>query len=88
MVDGKQVERALASLVGLPLRERARAADMEMFSFGDTHLRVAQFGPRKGQTVEVTDFALHIQCAWRIRGPSGIVVASAGASFALVLTSS
>jgi hypothetical protein len=74
IVDIAQVERALSPLVGLPLCGSSRAADLQMFDFGGTRTRVRQFGPRKGETAEVHDFSLHVQCGWRVRGPAGIVV--------------
>lgn len=76
IVDIAQIELALSSLVGLPLCDSGRAADMQMFDFGGTHTSVSQFGPRKGQSAEVHDYSLHVQCSWRIRGPAGIVVGS------------
>lgn len=45
-----------------------------MFGFGATRTRVLQFGPNKGQSVEVRDFSLHVDCDWRVRGLEGIVV--------------
>ena len=63
-------------MVGMPLWGASRAADMEMFAFGEKHnvpdiRRGKQVGTR-----EVGDYALHVQCAWRIAGPKGIVVGS------------
>ncbi|NVB81116.1 MAG: hypothetical protein HOV81_22155 [Kofleriaceae bacterium] len=52
------------------------SAYLQMFQFGDKRLVTAKYGPRKGQQREVGEYALHIQCKWRIRGPSGIVVGS------------
>src|SRR5262252_4212631 len=55
---------ALSQLVGLPLTAARRAADMRVFQFGT--LRPVNRG-------SVGDFALHVQCSWRIEGPDGIV---------------
>lgn len=74
--DPSRLEAALAPLVGLPLWTSHRAADLQVFQFGDKRTVTSNFGPRKGQESEVGEYGLHIQCAWRIRGPSGIVVAS------------
>lgn len=60
----QQVIAALSLLVGLPLTAARRAADMRTFHFGT--LRPVDHG-------SVGDFALHIQCPWRIEGPYGIV---------------
>ena len=67
-----QIQEALEVLIGQPLWSSGRAADLEWF----------QFGPRKtvqdsrGQNKEVGKYALHVQCAWRIRHGEQIVVAS------------
>ena len=66
------IERTLAPLVGLPMWAGGRAADMTMFSFGD-RWRVRN---RHGEMVEVGEYALHVQCAWRLVGASRIIVAS------------
>ncbi len=54
----------LVQIVGLPLSAAHRAADMRTLQFGK--LRQINRG-------SVGDFALHIQCPWRIEGPDGIV---------------
>jgi hypothetical protein len=60
----QQVIAALSQIVGLPLTAARRAADMRTFQFGI--LRPVDRG-------SVGDFALHVQCPWRIDGPDGIV---------------
>jgi hypothetical protein len=60
----QQVTKALAQIVGLPLTALRRAADMRTIQFG--RLRAVERG-------SVGDFALHIQCPWRIEGLQGIV---------------
>jgi hypothetical protein len=74
--DLHEVEAALAQLVGLPLWATRRAADMQGFHFGAERSGVARFGPRKGEPVTHGEFALHVQCAWRITGPAGLYVGS------------
>jgi hypothetical protein len=74
--DPARMEAALAPLVGLPLWKSHRAADLQVFQFGAKRTVTSNFGPRKGQGSEVGEYALHVQCSWRIRGPRGIVVAS------------
>jgi hypothetical protein len=59
-----QVNAALSRLIGLPLSAARRAADMRTLQFGT--LRQADRG-------SVGDFALHVQCPWRIEGPDGII---------------
>jgi len=72
-----RIEAALAPLVGMQLWASNRAADMQTFQFGGKRTRVLQVGPRKGQQSVVGEFALHLQCAWRVMGPTGIIVGSA-----------
>jgi hypothetical protein len=60
----QQLIAALSQIVGLPLTAVRRAADMRTFQFGS--LRPIGRG-------SVGDFALHVQCPWRIEGPEGIV---------------
>jgi hypothetical protein len=60
----EQVIAALAQIIGLPLTAVRRAADMRTFQFGT--LRPVGRG-------SVGEFALHVQCPWRIEGPDGIV---------------
>jgi hypothetical protein len=66
----ERVIAALSPLVSLPLWGAARALNMEMFKFGERRTRPN----RKGQLVEVGEYALHIQCPWRIVGPEGVIV--------------
>ncbi len=60
----QQVIAALSRIIGLPLTAVRRAADMRTFQFGA--LRPVDRG-------SVGDFALHVQCPWRVEGPDGIV---------------
>src|ERR1700743_2393557 len=58
----KQIEEALGVLVGLPLWAIGRAADLAWFEFGNRRTIKSRNGVEK----EVGDYALHVQCAWRI----------------------
>jgi hypothetical protein len=60
----QKVIAALSQIIGLPLTAARRAADMRTFEFGT--LRPVERG-------SVGDYALHVQCPWRIEGPDGIV---------------
>ena len=66
----KQVQHALEVLVGQPLWSSGRAADLEWFQFGP---RRTVTGAR-GTTKEVGEYALHVQCAWRIRRGDQVIV--------------
>ena len=57
----------LKPLIGLKLSVARRAADLRNFQFGE--IRPIPKGT-------VGEYALHIQCPWRIEGPFGIVTGS------------
>src|SRR5262245_34261091 len=59
-----EIESRLSPLIGKRLSIARRAADMRVLHFGD--VRAVDEGT-------VGEFALHIQCPWRIDGPEGIV---------------
>jgi hypothetical protein len=67
-----RINRALSPLIGLRLWGAARCLNLEMFAFGERTTRLN----RTGEEVEVGEFALHVQCPWRIVGPTGLVVGS------------
>ena len=71
--DVARIERELAVLVGLPLWGAARAADLLTLAFGAERHGVSKFGRRKGEPRTYGEYALHVQCTWRIAGPDGIV---------------
>lgn len=60
----ERVQQELQKLVGLGLAATARAADLRGFHFGELR-------PYRDKTVG--EFALHVQCAWRIDGPDGVL---------------
>jgi hypothetical protein len=65
----EQIQRALDSLIGMPLWSSGRAADLEWFHFGQRRTVAT-----RGGTKEVGEYALHIQCAWRIRHGDEVIV--------------
>ena len=67
-----QVESALSVLVGRSLWSSGRAADLEWFQFGQRR-RVKNY---RGESKEVGEYALHVQCPWRIRQTNRVVVGS------------
>ena len=67
-----QIERELSRIVGMPLRHIKRASNMLMVDVGEP--RAVQ-DPR-GRTVEEGEYAIHVQCAWRIVDERRILVAS------------
>lgn len=67
-----RIEQALQVLIGLPLRSAGRAADLVWFQFGNLQESVQS----NKQEPVVGEYALHVQCAWRISGPVGIIVGS------------
>ena len=67
-----EIEKATAVLVGKPLWTCRRAGDMATFQFGS---RVKTLD-LKGDPAEVGEYALHVQCAWRIARGDRVAVAS------------
>lgn len=56
----ERMQQELQKLVGLDLAATARAANLRGFHFGEL---------RRYRDRTVGEFALHVQCAWRIDGP-------------------
>ena len=67
-----EIESATAVLAGKALWQCLRAADMATFQFGGRK-SVAAF---RGGTKEVGEYALHVQCAWRITRQDRVIVGS------------
>lgn len=61
------IERALAPLAGLPMWGFARSADLLTVQFG---ARTVRDDGAQGE------YALEVACAWRLAGPTSILVAS------------
>jgi len=70
MAVADEIEQALSVLVGLPLWGIGRAADLVWLQFGDRRAVKSWRGTDK----EVGDYALHLQCAWRITLKGKIVI--------------
>ncbi|MCG8350076.1 MAG: hypothetical protein MI924_20105 [Chloroflexales bacterium] len=68
----ERIRDTLQVLVGLPMWDAGRAANLIWFHFGAKQL----IKGRKGDLREVGEYALHLQCAWRIVHLDSIVVAS------------
>lgn len=68
----EKIQRATAPLVGMRLWAAGRAADLLWLHFGERHT-VNDF---RGNPKEVGEFALHLQCAWRIVQGDKVMVAS------------
>lgn len=63
---------ALRSLVNTQLMDIGRAHTLEWIIFSPTDLTETI----RGNDLSNTEYALNIQCTWRILGPEGIIVAS------------
>jgi len=63
--------QALQPLIGLPMWSGGRAANLVWLQFGTKRTVVDRSGEN-----EVGDFALHLQCFWRIRDSKTIFVAA------------
>lgn len=72
----ERIEQALQALVGMPLWASGRAADLQWFQFGEEHEVPIRPRSEVAGTKVVGEYALHLQCAWRLAGPQGIIVAS------------
>jgi hypothetical protein len=62
MTTNTDIERTISVLVGLPLWALGRAADLAWLEFGSRRTVLSHSGKEK----QVGDYALHIQCPWRI----------------------
>jgi len=67
-----EIGHATSVLVGKPLWQCHRAADMAMFQFG----RQRKIQNDRGEWREVGDVALHVQCRWRVLRQGLIVIGS------------
>ncbi|WP_338749322.1 hypothetical protein [Bacillus sp. FJAT-52991] len=65
------IKSQVEKLVGLKLQYAGRASNLFWLDFGD----IVQI-LRRGKTKESAEYALHIQCSWRITRGNKIVVAS------------
>jgi len=66
------IESALRPLRGLPLWAVGRAASLVWFCFGQRRI-VRNI---RGETREVGEFALHLECPWRLIGETGETLAT------------
>jgi hypothetical protein len=67
----KQVEETVQQLIGLPLWSIGRAGGLIWFAFGAERREILL---RRGRKKIVSEYSLHIQCAWRIRKRNRIIV--------------
>jgi hypothetical protein len=70
----KQIRPFLRQLVGLPLWSIGKAGSfITWFAFGNNRRTVVRLN---GKKKVVSEFSLHVQCAWRIRSKNKIIIAS------------
>jgi hypothetical protein len=67
------IEQTLKVLLGLPLWNAGRSANLGWFDFGS---RLIELPIRNGGTTLVGEYVIDTECAWHIIGPEGIIVAS------------
>jgi hypothetical protein len=67
----EEINTQAGKLVGLKLQYAGRASNLFWMGFGDIVEII-----RRGRTEETAEYALHIQCSWRITLGNKIVVAS------------
>jgi hypothetical protein len=68
----EQAQRALGVLIGLQLWSSGRASDLQWFQFGQRRT----VNDHRGRSKEVGQYALHVQCAWRIIQGDRVIVGS------------
>ena len=72
MFMAEKIRAATSNLIGLPLWDAGRASDLVWFAFGERRI-VQDF---RGESKEVGEYALHVQCAWRLVQGDCTIVAS------------
>lgn len=72
--DATKIEAAFQRLVGLPLFEMNNAAGMQSFQFGMSRTVPSALKGRSPRVVG--DFALHVQCPWRMVDKKHVVITS------------
>jgi len=68
----KQIENTLNILIDMQVNDSGRAGDLQWFTFYPAN----PASPIIDSNVQLLEYALHVQCAWRIVGIEGIIVAS------------
>lgn len=73
--DNAEILRTITELIGLKLAIARRAADLCVLHFGTMRLTPESIIPSTKDKPRgmVGDFALHIQCSWRIESDAEIV---------------
>jgi hypothetical protein len=69
-VNNPTIENALAPLVGLSLQCIGRAADLVWVHFGE----LRKIHDQHAGSRTVGEWALHLQCAWRLTLPPAIII--------------
>ncbi|MGX1193035.1 hypothetical protein [Metabacillus sp. SLBN-84] len=65
------IEMELGKIKGLKLQYAGRASNLFWLGFGEMVQII-----RRGQIEEIAEYALHIQCSWRITSDNKIVIAA------------
>jgi hypothetical protein len=68
-----RVEEILQQLVALPLWSIGRASSLVWFAFGEERKEILL---RNRETKIVSEYALHVQCPWRMRYQNKLILAS------------
>jgi hypothetical protein len=72
----QDIEAVLTPLIGKPLFAVHRAAEREGLSFGERWEMCETRGRGARQVREISEYALHVACAWRFRTSNELLVAS------------
>jgi hypothetical protein len=70
-----EIQNAFTPLIGMPLWDIGRIADLECFCFGENRREVSS-KLKNGQKKVVSDYALHLTCSWLIAEANQVLVAS------------
>ncbi len=71
-MDSLSSRDALQPLIGLPLSRIGRASSLLWMHFG----KLSEIALSDGRTKTVGDWAVHVQCSWRLARKGAIVLAS------------
>ena len=70
--ERRDVHKALSALIGMPLSDMIRYCGWQRFEFGEQ----IPAKNKRGEDVTISDWAISLNCPWRIEGPDGFSLTS------------
>jgi hypothetical protein len=67
-----EIQKAIEVLIGKPMWNCTRAGDMACFQFGER----TEASTGKGMPIQIGEYALHLQCPWRLVKEDAIIMAA------------